>query len=472
MGTKKKLPLIMADGYEVRNSLDELRAHFDEATVIKQFKSGALLDWLDARYYDTAANSIRKLMEEYEAQQAYEKSHPQFRAMEENREAFEQLGKRLEEAQVLLKNHPDDAIAEKVAALKQEYDSIKSMLAEASNPTTGGLWSALPSCLTGLETELNDEQLGKQLREVLGVSHAANKAHISKREEEKRARLREQTDDEIILSHAAQTAFTQEDMAELLDAGEHTIYLCGKEFEIPVRMERMSYIGILGQPIAHISAATVYDLKRLAITFSNISIDFMEDEMENFLSSVRGSMRRELGENVDPEFLILEETSGEKNAIRASIHRAAEEAENRLIENMAKRIDRRLNRLEDLQAQYERMCEERSITPQKIKPALEEVHKALSEGHTRIIHELTGRLAKKLISKASYELLHFDLLRGSDYMLENANDLDDASDRIQQKFIAEYQKRDMEGIVQSYLRALQRAADKLAELDEKEGVTA
>lgn len=462
MQVKERPPLIMADGRKVRNSLDELREHFDEAKAIEQFKSGALWDWLDSRYYETLADSIRELMEEYEQRLDYEK-----RAMAEEQEAFEELGKRLGEAKELLKQHPDGAIAEKIAALEQEYESIKSMLPKIAKEDTGDARSALASRLADKKRELDDEHLGERLRKVLGVIPAAEKQRISEREEEKRKRLQAQTDDETILSHAALTAFTQEDMAELLDAGEKTIYLCGKEFEIPVRMEHMSYVGILGTPIAHIAAATAYDIKRLGISFSNISIDYLEDEMENFLSSIQSVMRRGLGEDVDPEFLILEETSGGKNAIRASIHQAAEEAENRLIETMATHIDRRLNRLDDLQAQYERICTERGLSPQKIKPALEEVHKALSEGHMRIIQEMAGRLAKKLISKASYEMLHFDLLRGSSYMLDNANDLDDVSDRIQHKYIAKYQKQDMEGMVQSYLHALRRAADKLDELCEK-----
>ena len=475
MEAKRKPPLMMADGYEVRNNLDELRAHFDESKIVEQFKSGSLLDWLNARYYDTVATSVRELMQEYEEQQAHLQSNPHLLAMAENQADFEKLGQRLTEAQSLLKDHPNDVIAEKIAALTQEYEAMKSMFSAPPKVNVGGWWSALIPSLTDTEPELDDTHLCERLREILGVKRAEGKAHVFKREEEKRSKLREQTDDETILAHAAQTAFTQEDMAELLDAGEHTIYLCGHEFEIPVRVEGMSYVGIIGTPIAHIAAATIHDLKRRKITFSNITVDYLEDEMDNFLSAIRGTMRRGLGDDVDAEFLIMEETSGGKSEIRNSIRQAAEEAENRLIETMAKRVDRRLDRLENLQAQYERMCMERGIVAQKPRPTLEEVRKALTEGHTQTVKALTGRLSKKLLSKASYEMLHFDMLRGSDYRLVNANKLDDVSDCLQQKFIAQYQKQGMEGIVQSYLRALQRCADKLTEVNEKNtenGITA
>ena len=475
MEAKRKPPLIMADGYEVRDNLDELLTHFDESKAIEQFKSGALLEWLEARYYDTVATNVRELMQEYEEQQAHVRSNPHHLDMAENQAEFEKLGNRLKEAQLLLKDHPNDAIAEKIATLTQEYETMKSMFPPPPNASVGRWFSSLVSDLTNTEPELDDVHLCERLREILGVKRTEGKEHISKRVAEKLLKLREQTDDEAILAHAAQTAFTQEDMAELLDAGEHTIYLCGHEFEIPVRVEGMNYVGIIGTPIAHIAAATLHDLKLRRISFSNITVDYLEDEMKNFLSAIRGTMRRGLGENVDAEFLIMEETYGGKNEIRSSIRQAAEEAENRLIENMAKCVDRRLDRLENLQAQYERMCTERGIVAQKPKPSLDEVRKALTEGHMRIVKKLTGQLAKKLLSKASYEMLHFDLLRGSDYRLDNANKLDDVSDYLQTKFIAQYQKQDMEGIVQSYLRALQRCADKLAEVDEKEagdGMTA
>ena len=59
----------MADGYEVRGDIEELRAHFDEPKAIEQFKSGELLAWLEARYYDTIAGKIRELMQDYEDQE-------------------------------------------------------------------------------------------------------------------------------------------------------------------------------------------------------------------------------------------------------------------------------------------------------------------------------------------------------------------------------------------------------------------
>ena len=60
MARKKRLPLFMADGTEVRN-IDDLKAHFNIGAVVKHFKEGNLLTWLEDRYYDEEAEAIKKI---------------------------------------------------------------------------------------------------------------------------------------------------------------------------------------------------------------------------------------------------------------------------------------------------------------------------------------------------------------------------------------------------------------------------
>ena len=62
-------------------------------------------------------------------------------------------------------------------------------------------------------------------------------AESMERLNEKIAILRQQTDDESIIANANKTAFNQADLADLLDMGSTTIYLCGKEFSIPLRVK-------------------------------------------------------------------------------------------------------------------------------------------------------------------------------------------------------------------------------------------
>lgn len=58
--TKGKFALKMEDGAEVRN-IDDLKAHFDIGSVVRDFSNGKLLTWLEDRYYDEEADTIRKI---------------------------------------------------------------------------------------------------------------------------------------------------------------------------------------------------------------------------------------------------------------------------------------------------------------------------------------------------------------------------------------------------------------------------
>ena len=60
MTRKKKFALPMEDGAEVRN-IDDLRAHFDISSVVRDFCNGKLLTWLEDRYYDEEAAAIKAL---------------------------------------------------------------------------------------------------------------------------------------------------------------------------------------------------------------------------------------------------------------------------------------------------------------------------------------------------------------------------------------------------------------------------
>jgi len=61
MARKVKFALEMADGTKVRNSLEELREHFDMESIISYYLSGKLLEWLEDRYYDDEAAKIEEL---------------------------------------------------------------------------------------------------------------------------------------------------------------------------------------------------------------------------------------------------------------------------------------------------------------------------------------------------------------------------------------------------------------------------
>ena len=57
---KIKSPLLMGDGEKVR-TVEELREHFDIASVLGHYDSGKLLEWLENYYYDKEAGEVGAL---------------------------------------------------------------------------------------------------------------------------------------------------------------------------------------------------------------------------------------------------------------------------------------------------------------------------------------------------------------------------------------------------------------------------
>lgn len=118
-----------------------------------------------------------------------------------------------------------------------------------------------------------DADFQEQFCQILGVqcesSLEANVNAIAQ-EYQKREKLRQLTDNEDILAHAGDVAFTQEEMEQLIHAGKTTVYLCGEQFTIPIRETSLTYIGIPGITKATINGS-FYDLVT-ALATGNIII--------------------------------------------------------------------------------------------------------------------------------------------------------------------------------------------------------
>lgn len=97
------------------------------------------------------------------------------------------------------------------------------------------------------ELNINDPDLQKKLCWILGVTYVEEKTESIEKikiRSRKLEKLKSITDDEKILSHVDSVAFSQEELADLLDEGIDTIYLCGANFVIPERVKDKTYIGI------------------------------------------------------------------------------------------------------------------------------------------------------------------------------------------------------------------------------------
>jgi len=91
------------------------------------------------------------------------------------------------------------------------------------------------------------------------------------RRQERMKRLRAFTDEAEYIENIDRVAFDQEELAELLDEDESTIYLCGEQFVVPASRKGISYVGI-GDPAVHISGDTS-DWSERNITFTGCEID-------------------------------------------------------------------------------------------------------------------------------------------------------------------------------------------------------
>ncbi|MBE6105023.1 hypothetical protein [Anaerovibrio lipolyticus] len=78
------------------------------------------------------------------------------------------------------------------------------------------------------DIEENAPDAAKKICETLGVEYEDNGTDMNDVIDAaaKTAKLKKVTNDEAILKNAAYTAFNQEDLADLLDAGVKEIYLC------------------------------------------------------------------------------------------------------------------------------------------------------------------------------------------------------------------------------------------------------
>ena len=118
-------------------------------------------------------------------------------------------------------------------------------------------------------------------------------------------RLRAVTDEDGLYRMVDYVAFDQEDLADLLDEGERTIYLCreeGKEFTftIPASCTGITYTGNIthsGQrPRVRISGGTLEDMEKFGIT-----VEFCDVEQPRPLKQKKAQMLTDSSASVLPE---------------------------------------------------------------------------------------------------------------------------------------------------------------------------
>lgn len=143
-----------------------------------------------------------------------------------------------------------------------------------------GLYSeAEADAVEALDENAPDFQ--KKLCEVLGVEYPGDEVDLEaiQRRKERLDRLRAVTDEPEHIAHIDQVAFDQEDLADLLDDGVTTVYLCGGSdeiFQLPASVHDVYYIGI-GMPEAHINGKITETREALAQRIVGCKVDNMPD---------------------------------------------------------------------------------------------------------------------------------------------------------------------------------------------------
>jgi len=125
------------------------------------------------------------------------------------------------------------------------------------------------------EIKAGDDNFSAKICAALNVECNDNLEFI-RRVREKKSFLTEKTDDETIIDNAVSTALNQEDLGALIQMDYKTIYLCGEQFNVPIRITDRKYIGILGTPKIKIRAQSQEDLDAKNISFENVQLPWQK----------------------------------------------------------------------------------------------------------------------------------------------------------------------------------------------------
>ena len=125
------------------------------------------------------------------------------------------------------------------------------------------------------ELDINDSEIAPKLCEIFDIEYDEELAiNLEKAEERNRklSILKEYTTEQRFLDAIDIVAFTQDDVYDLLDEEETTIYLCGEKFSIPLGKKGMTYIGV-NNPIVVVNSKEEVNWQEKNILLKDIQYD-------------------------------------------------------------------------------------------------------------------------------------------------------------------------------------------------------
>lgn len=135
------------------------------------------------------------------------------------------------------------------------------------------------------ELNIEEHDFNQKLCDIFKVEYS-KEFEVDIEELERRnkrlSQLKQFTNDEEVLRNIDNVAFNQEELADLLDNEVNSIYLCGDKFNIPLRIENITYIGV-NNPIVNINSNNIVNFEEKKIEFKNIKFN---KEYENLLNNL------------------------------------------------------------------------------------------------------------------------------------------------------------------------------------------
>lgn len=330
----------------------------------------------------------------------------------------------------------------------------------------------------------NSSDLKQQLCSILGVSpsrYAVTDAVQLKRISEKERLLYNRTTDKEIIKLAPQTAFNQEDLADLLDIGESVIYLCGSSFSIPIRMNNIKYIGLLSTPQIKIKANSAQEVAEKQITFENVILPWSTSSLSTPTMSIHTtsstpqidktiitSAQKLLDAIKDPKlrswancnvwFVYDFPSTCNKSAFEKSIRDGAREVERELPNEISDCIGLIIGKLKKFQAQYDELFIKSNLPTKLLNPDLNTISYQIKIAGDEAKRYKPFDLASEIVSAARYDAMESPdftgIFGGKDYMLANDSELDSISNSYCKKVAQKLGNSNGAKAVNNYLNAM------------------
>jgi len=123
--------------------------------------------------------------------------------------------------------------------------------------------------------DATDSQIASKICEVFGIEYdesAQEEMEKAAERAERLERLKKTTDNLEFFKKIDIVAFDQDELYDLLDEEQSTIYLCGERFSIPLAQCGVTYIGI-NSPIVVVDSKVEVDWAEKKITLKNVIYD-------------------------------------------------------------------------------------------------------------------------------------------------------------------------------------------------------